>query len=181
MANYNAKPPKEKAAPNSFQGVGNSINSLTDNKHKPSIYDEVKPQNISIDNNDDVISMQIVLLNGKKQTVKMNANNHTINDLYGLVKSIHNPGRFELLQGFPPKSLNDGSISVGSAGLKQQRIIQKKLKNIANNTPNNNKASCPICNKLFHPNIINAHLDQCISSQPQKSKPQKKEEEKKLK
>ena len=92
------------------------------------MYDYIQAKESKIfDDTDEVATMQIVLANGQKKTVKMNMNKMTVGDLFAHIKFLYNPGPFKLLAGYPPKELKDETASIKDEQLKGARVTQKTL------------------------------------------------------
>eukprot|EP01083_Nonionella_stella_P308755 1090768_1 len=114
-----------------FQGTGHSLKSANNDNNKGdtvSMYDYITRKETKLfDDEDEVATMQIVLSDGSKKTVKMNMNKQNVGDLFAHIKWLNDPGPFQLLAGFPPKVLKDETMTVKDAELKGARITQKKI------------------------------------------------------
>eukprot|EP01084_Bolivina_argentea_P136752 240844_1 len=121
--------------PKAFHGTAHSLkdnnnnnNNNNNNGDQISMYDYISGKELKIfDDNDEIATIQIVLTNGKKQTIKMNMNKQNVGDLFAHVKFLNDCGAFQLLAGFPPKVLKDETVTVKEAQLKGARVTQKKL------------------------------------------------------
>lgn len=93
-----------------------------------SMYDYIQAKESKVfTDKDETATMQILLANGQKKTVKMNMNMMNIGDLFAHIKFLHNPGPFKIMAGFPPKDLIDETQTIADAKLKGARVTQKKL------------------------------------------------------
>lgn len=115
-----------------FSGQAHSLNddNNKNNSNQISMYDYIQAKEITdLDGNKDeeMATIQIQLANGQKKTFKMSMNKQNVGDLFGHIKWLHNPGAFKLLAGFPPKELNDETVTIKDAGLNGSRVVQKKL------------------------------------------------------
>jgi len=118
-------PEKPKFA--AFKGEGFSLkndnNNNNNNKIKQS-FANAKPKELSFDDKEDNIVIQLILYNGEKVRLKINSSK-TIFDLYCHIQYISKQEIFDLLAGFPPKLLEDPNQNVKDAGLNGARVTQK--------------------------------------------------------
>eukprot|EP00485_Elphidium_margaritaceum_P010626 CAMPEP_0202694246 /NCGR_PEP_ID=MMETSP1385-20130828/8151_1 /ASSEMBLY_ACC=CAM_ASM_000861 /TAXON_ID=933848 /ORGANISM="Elphidium margaritaceum" /LENGTH=297 /DNA_ID=CAMNT_0049350059 /DNA_START=33 /DNA_END=926 /DNA_ORIENTATION=- len=123
-----ASQPKQQA----FAGKGHSLKdeAAQDNDGDAdapiSMYDYVQAKELVLKDKEPTANLQIVLLNGDKKTITINLDS-TVGELYGHAKWLHDPGRFILLAGFPPKELKDETTTVKEAQLNGVRVTQKKI------------------------------------------------------
>eukprot|EP01083_Nonionella_stella_P278803 948192_1 len=113
-----------------FQAFKGAAHSMIDESKKQDIdqtFDNVKPEKIQCDNSKPNTRIQIILIGGKKETLKVN-NSNTILQIYGHVKLASGyQGKFTLLAGFPPKPLNNPDATVNDEKLQGVRVTQKKI------------------------------------------------------
>eukprot|EP00483_Globobulimina_turgida_P009344 UN09363 len=117
---------KPQAAKNpKFQAFKGAAHSMVDESKKQDIdqlFDNVKPEKIICDTKKPNTRIQILLIGGKKETLKVN-NSTTILQIYAHVKAVSGyQGNFSLLAGFPPQSLNNPSATVNDEKLQGARI-----------------------------------------------------------
>jgi len=111
-----------------FGGTAHSLQSAPSDGAAISMYDYIAGKELTVSANVQAqsVSMQIMLANGKKHSVKV-SETQTVGEVFAHAKALHDPGRFQLLSGFPPKVLTDETMSVVDAGLKGARVTQKKM------------------------------------------------------
>eukprot|EP01083_Nonionella_stella_P233259 822047_1 len=91
------------------------------------IFDNVKAERIVCEDTKPNTRIQIVLIGGKKETLKVN-NSNTVLQIYAHVKAVSGfEGKFTLLHGFPPKTLDNPCTTVNDEKLQNCRITQKKI------------------------------------------------------
>ena len=95
------------------QGVGGTVNKDAADG-KPAV-DGSQPQT----------TVQIRFHNGERASLTLNMT-HTVADIHNFVMNAAPvDGEYQLVTGFPPKPLNDPSLSIEQAGLKNAAITQK--------------------------------------------------------
>jgi len=122
-------PPKpQKPQFEAFKGDAHSMVSDHDAKQDmDASFDSVKPERVAFDASSPNTRIQIILIGGKKEAVKVNLST-TVLQIYGHVKAVSGyDGKFSLMAGFPPKHLNDPAATVESEKLQGSRVQQKKL------------------------------------------------------
>jgi len=88
----------------------------------------VEGKELSFDDKDESTKIQVILYNGKRETITVNLKN-TILELYAHIKFISNyNGKFQLLAGFPPQVLDNPSQTIREAQLQGARVTQKASK-----------------------------------------------------
>jgi hypothetical protein len=113
-----------------FGGNAHSLQNDDQDKHMQMLqsFADAEPRDLIIDEDEPTITIQLILHDGKKVQRKLNASN-TVFDLYCLVQHLSNyEGMFDLMAGFPPKTLLDPNLTVKEAGLNGARVTQKILK-----------------------------------------------------
>eukprot|EP00455_Lapot_gusevi_P031390 TRINITY_DN3401_c0_g1_i3.p1 TRINITY_DN3401_c0_g1~~TRINITY_DN3401_c0_g1_i3.p1 ORF type:complete len:122 (-),score=38.13 TRINITY_DN3401_c0_g1_i3:184-549(-) len=82
------------------------------------------PRAIEVDEKQPTTTLQLVLHDKRRLRQKFNTS-HTVLDIYQHVMHESGQPAFDLLGGFPPKPLNDPSISIQDAGLAGSSLTQK--------------------------------------------------------
>ncbi|EEC50005.1 predicted protein [Phaeodactylum tricornutum CCAP 1055/1] len=108
----------------SFSGQGTSLGTSTsvseDGRFDPASL--VEPP--ALDENRPTTSIAVRLLNGSRRVVKINTTGTVANLASSLRDSSDEP--FRLVSGFPPKPLQDGSVTIEDAGLKGAQVSMQK-------------------------------------------------------
>jgi UBX domain-containing protein 1 len=68
--------------------------------------------------------LQIRLSNGKREKVKLNRS-HTVGDMINYISSVSPAESFVILAGFPPKRMEDTSLTLEAAGLLNAAVQQQ--------------------------------------------------------
>merc|ERR1712013_294395 len=90
-------------------------------------FGEVPAQRAHCDESQPNTRIQILLIGGKKETLKVNLST-TVLQLYAHIKAVSGfAGQFSLMAGFPPKALNDPNKTVEHEKLQGSRIQQTKV------------------------------------------------------
>ena len=78
-----------------------------------------------IDPNVEKTLIKITLSTGQSTTLELNVT-HTVGDIHTYVMSV-NPyvTSYQLLAGYPPAPLTDGSVTIAAAGLRSANVIQR--------------------------------------------------------
>lgn len=119
--------PKTSAKP-SFQAFKGEAHCLT---HEPESmgqsFQTCAPEKIVLDGQQKSTRIQIILIGGKREAIKVNVNN-TVLQLYAHVKAISGySANFQLLAGFPPKPLTNPNETIENAKLAGARVTQKAI------------------------------------------------------
>mmetsp|Transcript_18903 Transcript_18903/g.16813 ORF Transcript_18903/g.16813 Transcript_18903/m.16813 type:complete len:263 (+) Transcript_18903:103-891(+) len=113
-----------------FQAFKGNAHSMVDDAKKADVdasFDTVKPEKINCNDSQPNTRIQVILIGGKKETLKVNLSN-TVLQIYAHVKAVSGyEGKFSLLAGFPPKPLNNPSSTVEDEKLQGSRVQQKKV------------------------------------------------------
>jgi len=126
--NEDYKPPQpEKAKFEAFKGAAHSMVDDSKKQDMNESFDTVKPEKIKCDESKPNTRIQIILIGGKRETVKVNLS-CTVLKIYAHVKAVSGyDGKFSLLAGFPPKPLTNPSATVEEEKLNGARVTQKKI------------------------------------------------------
>jgi UBX domain-containing protein 1 len=113
----------------SFSGEGNSMQPSAASATVAGIFDpatlpETPPP--APTGSDPTTSIQIRLLSGARQVVRITLAS-TVADLAAHVRNEADGGRFQLIAGFPPKPLQDPTVTIQDAGLKGAQVSMKKV------------------------------------------------------
>jgi UBX domain-containing protein 1 len=113
----------------SFQGEGNSMQPAAASATVAGIFDpatlpETPPT--APTGSDPTTSIQIRLLSGARQVVRL-ALSSTVADLAAHVRNEADGSSFQLIAGFPPKPLQDPTLTIQEAGLKGAQVSMKKV------------------------------------------------------
>eukprot|EP00485_Elphidium_margaritaceum_P000018 CAMPEP_0202690314 /NCGR_PEP_ID=MMETSP1385-20130828/5322_1 /ASSEMBLY_ACC=CAM_ASM_000861 /TAXON_ID=933848 /ORGANISM="Elphidium margaritaceum" /LENGTH=263 /DNA_ID=CAMNT_0049345551 /DNA_START=47 /DNA_END=838 /DNA_ORIENTATION=+ len=120
-------PTPDKAKFEAFKGTGHSMVDDGKKQEMDQSFDTVPPKRIEVDDQKPNTRIQIILIGGKKEAIKVNLST-TVLQIYAHVKAISGyDGKFSLLAGFPPMPLSDPSVTVEAAKLGGGRITQKKI------------------------------------------------------
>ena len=81
-----------------------------------------------VDESAEVVKSAVRTLTGGRIVISLNLS-HTIRDLSYLINQETStpPGTYVLMEGFPPKRLTDGTVTIESAGLKGGQVQMKKV------------------------------------------------------
>jgi len=122
---YELPPPPKYVA---FSGAGTSLGGTTNTPMEvPESIIDTKAQPPKIDHNKPKTKILIRLYNGKNEEVEVNLNTK-VSELFTYVWQLtSNAGEFELIAGFPPKSLTNVNQTIEEAGLEDSKVIQKLL------------------------------------------------------
>ena len=94
-------------------GIGGAVN--TNSSDGKPVVDESQP----------FTTIQIIFHNRQKASLKVNLT-HKVEHIYNFVASAAPvDGEYQLVKGFPPKPLNDPSLTIEQAGLKNSSLTQK--------------------------------------------------------
>jgi len=121
---------KKKNKFEAFQGTGHSLNDDNNNNNKQVnvALESIDGKEISFDDNDESTKIQVILYNGKRETITVNLKN-TILELYAHIKWLSKyDGKFQLLGGYPPQVLDNPAQTISEAKLQGSRVTQKALK-----------------------------------------------------
>uniref|UniRef100_A0A7S1YL29 UBX domain-containing protein n=1 Tax=Grammatophora oceanica TaxID=210454 RepID=A0A7S1YL29_9STRA len=119
----------------SFSGTGNSLGTTTATTDATSTDGILDPSSFSdtstpvVDSTLPTTSIQVRLMNGKRQVFKINLNQTVLQLGQMIVASTSTDGGstpFVLTSGFPPRPITNLSQSIEEAGLKGAQVIQKK-------------------------------------------------------
>jgi len=120
-------PQPEKPKFEAFKGTAHSMVDEAKQQDMDQSFDTAKPDKIQCDDSKPNARIQIILIGGKREAVKVNLSN-TVLQIYAHVKAVSGyDGKFSLLAGFPPQPLTNPSATVESEKLQGARITQKKL------------------------------------------------------
>jgi len=128
--NENYVPPVEEKKFEAFQGTGHSLldDNKDNNKQINALSESVESKELTYDDKDESTKIQVVLYNGKRETITVNLKN-TILELHAHIKYISNyDGKFQLLAGFPPQVLDNPLQTIREAKLQGARVSQKASK-----------------------------------------------------
>eukprot|EP01084_Bolivina_argentea_P161642 281385_1 len=110
-----------------FKGKQHSMIGNQNENNLDSLLRKIKPQKIGYSPLDPNTTIQIIFINGTKETLKINLRSR-VSEIYAHFKAVSGyKGQFSLIAGFPPKLLSNANGTVESEKLKGTSIIQKKL------------------------------------------------------
>lgn len=122
------KPPAlQKPKFEAFKGAAHSMVDESKKEDMNASFDTVQASKIECDESKPNTRIQIILIGGKKEAIKVNLDN-TVLQIYAHVKAVSGyNGKFSLMAGFPPKAMNNPSATVSEEKLQGARVSQKKL------------------------------------------------------
>jgi len=110
----------------SFSGAGTSLGGASDATHYNGggVYDPSTQSSLStlLDSSKPTTSIQVKLLNGKRQVVKINLN-ATVATLAAMLQATE---PFRLVTGFPPRPLTDMNATIEECGLQGAQVMMQK-------------------------------------------------------
>ena len=122
------KPPApQKPKFEAFKGAAHSMVDESKKEDMNESFDTVAAAKVQCDASNPNTRIQIILIGGKKETIKVNLD-ATVLQIYAHVKALNAyNGKFSLMAGFPPKPLNNPAATVEQEKLQGARVSQKKM------------------------------------------------------